>query len=204
MSKLYFKFGTMGSSKTANALMTRFNYEEKGKKVWLIKPAADVRDDSVDKDGNPITLIKSRIGLACVADVIMPDDNIFEMFTHKSINYDAVICDESQFLTEQQINELRDIVDICDVPVFCFGLRTDFLTHSFEGSRRLLEIADSISEIKSICKCGQKAVVNARFDENGKIVTSGDQICIGGNDKYASLCYKCWNKLVADSKNKED
>lgn len=197
MSKLYYKFGSMGSSKTANALMTKFNYEEKNHKVWLIKPATDNRDDHEDSDGNYITVIKSRIGLEAPATAINSTVDIIDLF--KKINeeneYDVIICDECQFLTEKQVDELKEIAEIYDIPVLCFGLRSDFQTKLFPGSKRLFEIADSVAEIKSICKCGRKAIVNARFDSNGNVVTEGKQVEIGGNEKYEGMCWHCWKKL---------
>ena len=191
MAKLYFKYGAMGSSKTANALITKFNYEERGMKVWLIKPSTD------DRDGADI--VRSRIGLSERADVITPDKNIYEEYkSHTDCH--VVIADECQFFTSDQIDQLRMIVDRMDIPVLCFGLRTDFLTHLFEGSRRLFEIADSVNEIKTICKCGKKAIVNARIDENGKTVTEGGQILIGGNDSYVAMCHSCWKKSIEENK----
>ena len=181
MAKLYFKFGAMDSSKTANALMTRFNYMEKGKKVWLIKPATDNRDGT--------TILKSRIGLEAEADVISATDSIFNRCPE---GIDVIICDECQFLTEAQVDDLRLLVSEKNIPVLCFGLRADFQTHLFPGSRRLFELADSITEIKSICRCGAKAMVNARFDENGNVVYEGDQIMIVGNDRYEAMCRRCW------------
>lgn len=191
MAKLYFKYGAMGSSKTANALITKFNYEERGMKVWLLKPAMD------DRDGKDI--IKSRIGLACRCFVVTPETNIVNEYEKLSA-YDAVIVDEAQFLTPKQIDELRYIVDNMNVPVLCFGLRTDFLTHVFPGSLRLLEIADSISEIKTICRCGSKATVNARIDEQGNVITDGEQVLIGGNDSYEAMCYSCYMKKIKSKK----
>ena len=191
MAKLYFKYGAMGSSKTANALITKFNYEERGMKVWLLKPAMD------DRDGKDI--IKSRIGLACRCFVVTPATNIVNEY-EKLSGYDAVIVDEAQFLTPKQIDELRYMVDNMNVPVLCFGLRTDFLTHVFPGSLRLLEIADSISEIKTICRCGSKATVNARIDEQGNVITDGEQVLIGGNDSYEAMCYSCYMKKIKSKK----
>lgn len=188
MAKLYFKYGAMGSSKTANALITKFNYEERGMKVWLIKPSVDTRDGA--------EIIRSRIGLEQKAYIITPDIDIFEEFkNYRSCH--VIIADECQFFTSQQINGLRRIVDELDVPVLCFGLRTDFLTHTFEGSHRLFEIADSISEIKTICSCGKKAVVNARINEEGRVITEGSQILLGGNDSYVAMCHSCWKKAIA-------
>lgn len=206
MAKLYFKFGAMGSSKTAQALMTKFNYEEKGQTVWLIKPATDTRDDLENVDGTISTVIRSRIGLQSVAEAVRGDMDIYEEFVKRSTSHisgkytDVVICDECQFLTEKQVDQMKDLADKLDIPVLCFGLRTDFQTKMFPGSKRLFEIADSITEVKSICKCGRKATVNARFDDEGNIITDGAQVCLGGNERYISMCYKCYRKLI-DEKN---
>ena len=188
MAKLYFKYGAMGSSKTANALITRFNYQERDMKVWLIKPSIDDRDGA--------NIIRSRIGLEAVADIITPDADIFALFEKSHTECDTVIADECQFFTPEQVDQLRRIVDLYDIPVMCFGLRTDFLTHLFPGSRRLFEVADSITEIKTICSCGDKAIVNARIDGDGNVVTQGSQILIGGNDSYIAMCHKCWKKAA--------
>ncbi len=191
MAKLYFKFGAMNSSKTANALMTKFNYEEKGKKVWLIKPAVDTRDG--------VTLIKSRIGLEAEAVTISETDSIHD---RRPEGIDVIICDECQFLTPEQVEQLKEIAALEDIPVLCFGLSTDFLTRLFPGSKRLFELADSITEIKSICRCGAKATINARFDEDGKICTEGDQVVIGGNDVYEGLCWKCYHQMIVEGKSR--
>mgnify|MGYP002514856562 CR=1 FL=1 len=188
MAKLYFKYGAMGSSKTANALITRFNYQERGMKVWLIKPALDTRDG--------LDVVYSRVGLQATADVIEQETDIFALFTAEHRDCHAVIADECQFFTVEQVDQLRRIVDLFDVPVLCFGLRTDFLTHLFAGSRRLFEVADSITEIKTICSCGKKAIVNARIDDNGKIITRGGQILLGGNDSYVAMCHACWTEEI--------
>lgn len=188
MAKLYFKYGAMGSSKTANALITKFNYEERGMKVWLIKPAIDTRDGA--------GVIRSRIGLAADAQIIGADTDICQEFCAQG-DCHVIIADECQFFTEAQIDQLRRIVDELDIPVLCFGLRTDFMTHLFTGSRRLFEVADSITEIKTICKCGKKAIVNARIDEKGNVVTTGGQIMLGGNDSYVAMCHNCWKQVIA-------
>ena len=188
MAKLYFKYGAMGSSKTAQALTTRFNYEERGMKVWLIKPATDTRDGD--------DVIKSRIGLLSRCTPILASDSIYETFKSQHGDVDVIIADECQFFPPEQIDECRRIVDEYSVPVLCFGLRTDFLTHTFPGSARLFEIADSIAEIKTICECGSKATVNARIGDDGKVVTAGDQVCLGGNDRYVAMCYKCWQARI--------
>ena len=187
MAKLYFRYGVMGSSKSAQALITKFNYEEQGMRVWLIKPAADTR---YGKD-----IVRSRIGLEQTGDVITEDMNLFEIFRDREKEFnDVIIADEAQFLTPQHIEQLRDIVDHYNVPVFCFGLRTDFRTKMFPGSARLFELADSVSELKTVCTCGGKAMVNARIDGEGNVITEGAQIMLGGNESYRPMCYKCWKK----------
>ena len=187
MAKLYFKYGAMGSSKTANALITRFNYEERGMKVWLIKPSIDVLDGA--------DVIRSLIVLEEHAYAVTPDIDLFEEFkAHGDCH--VIIADECQFFTAAQIDQLRRIVNELDIPVLCFGLRTDFLTHLFEGSRRLFEVADSVTEIKTICACGRKAIVNARIDEDGRVVTEGGQILLGGNDSYVAMCHSCWVETI--------
>ena len=191
MAKLYFKYGAMGSSKSAQALITRFNYEELGMKVWLIKPSTD------DRDGADI--IKSRIGLSARACIIKPEDSIRE-FLKEQGHIDVIISDESQFFTPEQIDELRYIVDEDDIPVICYGLRTDFMTRFFPGSMRLMELSDSLAEIKTVCTCGSKAMVNARIDENGRIITDGSQVFLGGNDSYRAMCHKCWVKKIREQK----
>ena len=183
MAKLYFKYGAMGSSKSAQALITKFNYEELCMTVWLIKPSTDTRDGA--------DIVKSRIGLAARAQIITPDQNIADEY-RKLDTYDVIIADEAQFFTPAQIDQLRALVDEDDIPVLCFGLRTDFLTHLFPGSRRLMELSDSLTEIKTVCACGRKATVNARIDEAGRVITQGDQVFLGGNDSYVAMCHKCW------------
>lgn len=183
MAKLYFKYGAMGSSKSAQALITKFNYEELGMTVWLIKPSVDTRDGA--------DVVKSRIGLSAYAQIITPGQNIADEYRRLG-RYDVIIADEAQFFTSAQIDQLRALVDEDDIPVLCFGLRTDFLTHLFPGSQRLMELSDSLTEIKTVCACGRKATVNARIDEAGRVMTEGDQVFLGGNDSYVAMCHKCW------------
>lgn len=192
MAKLYFKYGAMGSSKSAQALITQFNYEELGMSVWLIKPSVDTRDGA--------DIIKSRIGLARSARVITPEQNIVEEYT-KLPKHDVIIADEAQFFTPEQIDQLRSLVDDENLPVLCFGLRTDFQTHFFPGARRLMELADSITEIKTVCSCGRKATVNARIDASGRIITEGDQVFLGGNDSYIAMCHKCWKDKIKQQRS---
>lgn len=196
MAKLYFKFGAMGCSKTAQALITKFNYEERGMKVLLLKPSVDVRDGA--------EIVKSRIGLTAKAVVVNDKEDLYKEYEEKYRDRDVIIVDECQFLTPEQVDELGQIVIDFNVPVLCFGLRTDFLTHLFPGSRRLFEIAESITEIKSVCKCGAKATVNARLDDDGNVVFSGEQVCLGGNDRYVAMCRKCWLKKKAEQEKAKE
>ena len=192
MAKLYFKYGAMGSSKSAQALITQFNYEETGMRVWLLKPAVDTRDGR--------DVVRSRIGLQRAAAVIEQTDDIAALY-RSGEPYDVIIADEAQFFTPEQIDQLRELVDVENIPVLCFGLRTDFLTHFFPGSRRLMELADSITEIKTVCACGSKATVNARIDGTGRIVTAGAQVQLGGNDSYVAMCHPCWRKKIRAQQN---
>ena len=190
MAKLYFKYGAMGSSKTAQALITKYNYEENDLSVWLLKPSADTRDGK--------KILRSRIGLEAEVEIVPPEADILQLFRAGRLGKcDVIIVDECQFLTPEHIEQLRQLVDEENLPVLCFGLRTDFLTHLFPGSRRLFELADSITEIKTICECGSKATVNARIDGEGRVVTEGAQVFLGGNDSYVAMCHACWRKRIA-------
>ena len=192
MAKLYFKYGAMGSSKTAQALITKYNYEENDLRVWLIKPSADTRDGAA--------ILRSRIGLEAQVEVIPPEVDIYARFLGgKARLSDVIIVDECQFLTEKQIDQLRNIVNEHNIPVLCFGLRTDFQTRLFPGSRRLMELADCIEEIKTMCDCGAKATVNARIND-GYIVTEGAQVVLGGNDSYIAMCHKCYIRGIREHK----
>lgn len=187
MAKLYFRYGAMGSSKTANALMVRYNYIEKGLTPVLLKPRTDTRDGE--------RVIRSRIGLEekCLfvdeflSEMAVPGSGVRTGLEKK--NYAAVIVDEAQFLTAQQVDLLSDIVDDYGIPVLCYGLRTDFTSHLFEGARRLMEIADVIEEVPTVCWCGRRAHYNTRI-KDGKVVRTGEQIMLGGNESYVSLCRK--------------
>ena len=192
MAKLYFKYGAMGSSKTAQALITKYNYEENDLNVWLIKPSADTRDGAA--------ILRSRIGLEAIVEVIPPQTDILEKFRReKAETCDVIIVDECQFLTPTQIDQLRAVVDEHNIPVMCFGLRTDFQTKLFPGSLRLMEVADTIQEIKTMCDCGCKATVNARIS-NGYIVTEGAQVVLGGNDCYIAMCHRCYKNGIREHK----
>ena len=192
MAKLYFKYGAMGSSKTAQALITKYNYEENEMKVWLLKPSADTRDGAAT--------IRSRIGLQAECEIATPERDIYTRFREGFWNNcDVVIVDECQFLTPRQIEQLRAIVNDFSVPVLCFGLRTDFQTKLFPGSMRLMELADCIEEIKTMCDCGAKATVNARIND-GYIVTEGAQVVLGGNDCYIAMCHRCYVNGIREHK----
>ena len=192
MAKLYFKYGAMGSSKTAQALITKYNYEENDLNGWLIKPSADTRDGAA--------ILRSRIGLEATVEVIPPSMDVYDRFRDsRKDTCNVIIVDECQFMTEAQIDQLRAIVNDFGVPVLCFGLRTDFQTRLFPGSRRLMELADCIEEIKTMCDCGAKATVNARIND-GYIVTEGAHVVLGGNDCYIAMCHKCYVKGIREHK----
>ena len=180
----------MGCSKTAQALITKFNYEERGMKVLLVKPSTDNRDGA--------TTVRSRIGLQAEVITVPESVDLYDLYKDENSDCNVIIVDECQFLHPDQVDQLSRVVMDFDIPVLCFGLSTDFLTHLFPGSRRLFEIADSIQEIKSVCKCGDKATVNARLDDDGNVVFSGDQLCLGGNERYVAMCKKCWLKARRD------
>lgn len=197
MAKLYFKYGVMGSSKSAQALMCKFNYEQVGFSVTLLKPSIDNRDLNSGQ-----IVVKSRIGLESKCFIFQKDTNLFEFI--KNLNNFAkkavVIVDECQFCTKSQINELKKVSR--HIPVLCYGLLTNFKTELFEGSKRLVEIADSLMEIKAVCSCGKKASVNARFN-NGKLVVKGAEIMIGGDESYKALCYNCYDTLKEEIENEK-
>ena len=178
MAKLYFRYGAMGASKTANMLMVRYNYLERGQEVVVLKPRCEKRDG--------LSKIKSRIGLE--AECIYVED-FLEHFFEEPYKYDCILVDEVQFLSANQIFGLAKIVDDYDIPVICYGLKTDFQSHLFEGSKRLLELANVIEEVPTICWCGKKAIMNARVLD-GKVVDEGSQMLLGGNESYISLCRK--------------
>lgn len=179
MAKLYFRHGAMGSSKTANALMVAYNYYERGKKALLIKPKLD------DRDG--VGIIKSRMGLSQECGFV---EDFVKMSFEEIGQYDCIIVDEAQFCTKNDIDFFVQVVDIVNIPVICYGLRTDFRREPFEGSLWLLAWADIIEEIKTVCWCGQGATCNTRLNEKGEIIRTGEQVCLGANDKYIALCRK--------------
>lgn len=218
MGNLIFYYGTMGCSKTANALMTRFQYLQKGKTVWLIKPSIDTRDDIIDSSGVRLALVKSRVGIEAKAELIdlktditleyvdrydnfsVRTDNLQKnkniIYNSSNVFCDVIICDEAQFLTEAQVEQLKDISSNSNTEVICYGLRTDFKTKLFPGSKRLFELADRVVELDNICDCGKRAIINARISSTGKIITHGAQIEIGGDDKYKAICWDCYKKNI--------
>lgn len=179
MAKLYFRYGAMGSSKTANAIMVQYNYGERNQRVLMVKPMLDNRDGE--------RTIRSRCGLASEC-VFME-----ELAGMNLTGYDCVIVDEAQFLTKEQVELLVHIVDDLGIPVIAYGLRADFKGNFFEGSKWLMAWADTIEEVKTICWCGKKAICNARVI-NGKVAREGEQIVLGGNESYVSLCRKHWQR----------
>jgi len=196
--KLYFRYGTMGSAKTAMLLTQAYNFEERGMQYLCMKPIIDDRESD--------NVIRSRIGIERRCTWIYPDTDIFayvnDLFEQTGIIKDWVLIDEAQFLTEKQVDQLARLADDLGINVACYGLRTDFRSHLFEGSRRLFEIADNIDEIKSTCSCGRKNIINARVDAQGNIVTDGAQVEIGGDDKYIALCRRCWRDRRIESTNR--
>ena len=194
MPRLYFKYGTMGSSKSAQALMCKFNYEQKGMKVMLVKPSLDNRGDSEEE-----VRVRSRIGLSADCYVIKAGESFITLFDKiKSISgCDCIIVDEAQFCTPCQVDELKQLT--MQVPVLCYGLMNDFRCNLFEGSKRLVELADSLQEIKSVCRCGRKSTVNARFID-GKCVDDGPLVFIGGDESYENMCYWCWKEELEKAK----
>ncbi len=182
MAKLYYRYGAMSSSKTANAIMVKHNYRERGQNALLVKPRIDLRDG--------LHTIKSRSGLN--EECVLFDEIDLEAI--KAHAYDCIIVDEAQFLTKEEVQFLADVVDIYNIPVICYGLRADFSGNFFPGSRWLMAWADTIEEIKTICWCGRKAICNARLDGRGGITKIGEQVVLGADDKYISLCRKHWRE----------
>ena len=179
MAKLYFRYGAMGSSKTANAIMVQYNYHERGQKALMLKPRLETRDGE--------KTVRSRSGLSA------PCEYVEDLDTIDVSAYDCLIVDEAQFLTKSQVERLVRVVDEQNVPVIAYGLRADFRGNLFEGSMWLLAWADTIEEIKTVCWCGRKATCNARIHD-GRVVKDGQQILLGGNESYVSLCRRHWRE----------
>ena len=194
----------MSSGKSLNLLSTAYNLEDNNIQIMVLKPSLDTRDGE--------GVIRSRAGLERKCIMIDEDVNLYKAIkAYRNVlasqleTLKWVIVDEAQFLTEEQVDQLSDVVDFLDINVMCFGLRTDFQSHLFPGSKRLFEIADDLEEIKSSCECGEKkSSINARFDENGEIITEGSQVEIGGNDKYKAICRKCWKNKIRDKMIKDE
>lgn len=188
MPAIIFKYGTMGSTKSLSLMTTAFNMDERSVPSLTIKPEIDTRDGE--------NQIYSRIGISRPCLTFSPDENLYELVkSQENINeLKWIFVDEAQFLTEEQVDQLSDIVDAFDINVMCYGLRTDFKSKLFPGSKRLFELADTIEEIKSTCNCGNKTIINARVDKDGNVMSNGPQTLVGGDDRYVSMCRKCWKK----------
>jgi thymidine kinase len=191
MSKLYFRYGAMNSGKSTNLLQVAYNYEERGMKVIIIKPMTDTKGNNK---------IVSRLGVDRKVDMILAlEDNIYDAvvrWIEGKGEIDCILADEVQFFSEEQIDQLFKIAVLLDIPTICYGLRTDFQMKGFPGSNRLLLLAHSIEELKTICKCGKKALLNGR-KINGKFVFEGKQIAIDHEDnvEYEALCPKCYIEM---------
>ena len=206
--KLRFCYSTMNSGKTLRLLTMAYNFDENNIPFLTLKPSSDTRDGK--------HTIKSRVGLKRECVVVTPDINLFDAVTEYNkilksqlSKLEWILVDECQYLTEEQIDQLATIVDKLEIDVMCFGLRTDFQTKMFPASKRLMEIADDIEEIKARCKCGRKTIVNARFDSNGEVVLNGNQVLVGGDKLYTPLCRKCYetakkDKILKENKDNED
>lgn len=197
MAKLYYRYGAMNSGKTAILLQVANNYEERGMKVLILKPGIDSKGADY---------LVSRIGLKRKVDhIILADENVYKYLENNIDGVACILIDEAQFLTKNQVEDLMQIVVDFDVPIICYGLRTDFRTEGFEGSTRLLEIAHSIEEMKTICKCGRKAIFNTR-KVNGKFTFSGEKVAIDGFSEvtYESLCPKCYYEKLRKYKKLQD
>ena len=177
MAKLYFRYGAMGSSKTANAIMVQYNYHERGQNALMVKPRLDNRDGE--------RIVGSRSGLSAPCIYMEELENV------DLSAYNCIIVDEAQFLKKEQVAQLVQIVDEMNIPVICYGLRADFRGELFEGSTWLMAWADTIEEIKTVCWCGRKATCNARVVD-GKVAREGEQIVLGGNESYVALCRRHW------------
>ena len=201
MSKLYFIQSPMNGSKSAMLLMKAHSFEERDIAFICIKPSIDNRDG--------VDVISSRVGIKRECITVEPQENIFSLVKECVMKSELqlvqppkwILVDESQFLTSEQVNQLAKVVDELDINVICYGLRGDFMTNTFEGSKRLFELADEINEMKISCSCGRKAIINARIDKNGEIIIDGEQIVIGGNESYIPLCRKCYYTALS-KKNK--
>ena len=184
MAKLYFYYSAMNAGKSTSLLQSAYNYKERGMLPYIMSAAIDNRY-SVGK-------VTSRIGLEAEAYLFHKEDDLFKILSeeNKKQGINCVLIDESQFLSRDQVKQLAITVDDLDIPVLCYGIRTDFRGELFPGSQHLLAWADNLIELKTICHCGSKATMVVRTDEKGNIINDGDQVVIGGNDRYQSMCRK--------------
>ncbi|SHE37100.1 thymidine kinase [Loktanella atrilutea] len=189
MAKLYFNYSTMNAGKSTVLLQASHNYVERGMQTYLMTARLDTRAGQ--------GRIASRIGIAQPADTYAPGDNLYTMIERRLAQPCAcVFVDEAQFLEPEQVWQLARVVDDLDVPVMCFGLRVDFQGQLFPGSATLLALADEMREVRTICHCGRKATMVVRRDAAGRVVQSGDQVQVGGNDRYVSLCRRHWRAAM--------
>lgn len=196
MANLLFKFGTMNCGKSAFLIMEAHSHLSNGVSLLCIKPSIDNRYTT--------EMIKSRIGLEFQCTSINNNDNIFNIICDVNENLvnvgekplEYIYCDEAQFLTVEQVEQLARLVDDLNINVVCYGLKNDFQGHLFEASKRLIELSDEMEEIKHYCQCGKNAIINARIDEYGEIIRDGEIIEIGGNERYKPLCRKCYSEYI--------
>ena len=194
-AKLYFNYATMNSGKSLQLMSIAHNMDERHIPTLTIKPSIDTRDGE--------NKIYSRIGISRDCRMFSPEDDLFDLISEE--NGERISCNsylkcifinEAQFLTEEQVDQLSDVVDYLGINVMCYGLRTDFKSRLFPGSKRLFELADTIEEIKSTCECGNKTIINARVDKDGNVLKNGPQTLVGGDDRYISICRKCWKRSI--------
>lgn len=195
-AKLYFNYATMNSGKSLQLMSIAHNMDERHIPTLTIKPSIDTRDGE--------NKIYSRIGISRDCRMFSPEDNLFDLISEENSRriscnsyLEWIFVDEAQFLTEEQVDQLSDVVDYLCINVMCYGLRTDFKSRLFPGSKRLFELADTIEEIKSTCECGNKTIINARVDKDGNVLKNGPQTLVGGDDRYISICRKCWKRSIS-------
>ena len=195
MAKLYFYYSAMNAGKTTNLLQSSYNYAERGMNTLVLKPRIDNRAGE--------SRVRSRIGLEADAIDVGPEVDLRQLVVREGGEQvvHCVLVDEAQFLSAQQVGQLTEVVDTLDIPVLAYGLRTDFLGELFEGAKLLLALADELREIKTVCHCGRKAIMTVRFDDKGRPMRAGDQIQIGGNETYISMCRRHFKESLQGSVN---
>ena len=195
MAKLYFYYSAMNAGKTTNLLQSSYNYAERGMNTLVLKPRIDNREGE--------SRVRSRIGLEADAIDVGPEVDLYQLVVREGEEQavHCVLVDEAQFLSAQQVEQLTEVVDTLDIPVLAYGLRTDFLGELFEGAQLLLALADELREIKTVCHCGRKAIMTVRFDGEGRPMRAGDQIQIGGNETYISMCRRHFKESLQGSMN---